>query len=239
MKRVAQDRYIGWVMWPVVSAAAFFVGAYAVAIVFRLLIAGNSQEEISVLAAIAMSAAGLLAALGLVVLFARYVGKEKLTPSFFGLRRVLQWKDIGLGLAGLVLYMLISATVIGAVLQLVPGFDVGEKQDIGFSALFGIDQRLAGVLLLVVVTPVVEEVIFRGVLYGKLRSLRMPIWLAVLVVSASFAALHGQWNVALDVFVLSVVACVLREVTGTIWPAIMMHAIKNGIAFYALFILGA
>lgn len=239
MKRVERNRYIAWVMWPVMTGVAFFAGAYIVALLYRLLLAGRFQESVPTLVTIAVSATGLLAALGLVVLFVRYVSKDALTPGLFGLKRLLQWKDIGLGVAGLVLYVLLSMTVLGLVATLVPGFEIDQRQDIGFSTLFGIDQRLAAALLLIVVAPVVEEVIFRGILYSKLRSLRMPVWLVVLVVSASFAALHGQWNVAIDVFVLSAVACVLREVTGTIWPGIMMHAVKNSVAFYMLFVIGA
>jgi len=59
---------------------------------------------------------------------------------------------------------------------------------------------------------------------------------AALVTSLVFAAVHGQWNVAIDTFALSLVLCALREVTGTIWAGILLHMFKNAIAFYVLFI---
>jgi membrane protease YdiL (CAAX protease family) len=31
----------------------------------------------------------------------------------------------------------------------------------------------------------------------------------------------------------------LREITGNLWAGITLHAIKNGIAFFSLFILAA
>jgi membrane protease YdiL (CAAX protease family) len=43
-------------------------------------------------------------------------------------------------------------------------------------------------------------------------------------------------NVALDVFILSIVMCGLREMTGSIWAGVVLHMMKNGLAFYLLFI---
>ena len=45
-----------------------------------------------------------------------------------------------------------------------------------------------------------------------------------------------QWAVAVDTFTLSLVMCAAREYTGAIWVPMMMHMMKNGIAFYFLFI---
>jgi membrane protease YdiL (CAAX protease family) len=51
-----------------------------------------------------------------------------------------------------------------------------------------------------------------------------------------FGAVHGQWNVAIDVFSLSLIMCGLREITGNIWAGALLHMLKNGLAFYILFI---
>ena len=65
----------------------------------------------------------------------------------------------------------------------------------------------------------------------------MPMWPAALIVSIIFGALHGQWNVAIDTFILSMVACYLREATGTIWPGVVIHMTKNAVAFVLLFVV--
>ncbi|RYZ49901.1 MAG: CPBP family intramembrane metalloprotease, partial [Sphingobacteriales bacterium] len=57
-----------------------------------------------------------------------------------------------------------------------------------------------------------------------------------IVTSIVFGAIHGQWNVAVDVFALSLILCSLREITGSIWAGVLLHMLKNGIAFYFLFI---
>ena len=43
------------------------------------------------------------------------------------------------------------------------------------------------------------------------------------------------WNLAIDTFALSVVACVLREMFGSIWPSILIHMMKNGLIATVLF----
>ena len=88
---------------------------------------------------------------------------------------------------------------------------------------------------LVIVAPFAEEVLFRGYLFGKLQKYT-SVWLSILITSLLFAVVHFQWNVGIDVFVLSIVLCLLRIVSGSLWPAILLHMVKNGVAFYFLFI---
>ena len=89
--------------------------------------------------------------------------------------------------------------------------------------------------MLVIIAPVAEELLFRGYLLGKLRK-HAPLWVAILVTSVIFGAIHLAWNVGIDVFALSIVLCVVRVVSGSLWPSIMLHMLKNGLAFYLLFI---
>ena len=81
-----------------------------------------------------------------------------------------------------------------------------------------------------------EELIFRGWLYGKLRA-KIPAFPAIVLVSLLFALVHGQWNVGVIVFAMSVINCLIRELTGTVYGGILVHIIRNSIAFYGLFIL--
>ncbi|MBQ6393939.1 CPBP family intramembrane metalloprotease, partial [Candidatus Saccharibacteria bacterium] len=85
--------------------------------------------------------------------------------------------------------------------------------------------------------PIAEEVIFMGWLYGKLRS-RMGMIMAIFITSVLFCIIQGQWNVGVNVFAMSIVLCGLREVTGTIYAGILLHMVKNGIAFYLLYVMG-
>ncbi|HSW80988.1 MAG TPA: type II CAAX endopeptidase family protein [Candidatus Saccharimonas sp.] len=88
---------------------------------------------------------------------------------------------------------------------------------------------------LVVIVPIAEELIFRGFIFKGVRSVfSFPI--TALVVSLLFAVAHGDISVGIDVFALSLVACYMREKTGSVWPGILLHATKNGVAFLMLFV---
>ena len=160
----------------------------------------------------------------------------RLSREELGLNGTPTWTDIGLAPIGFVAGTLL-AMGITYVFGLMPWFDAGEAQNVGFSLYLSGWERGLAFLLLVVVAPVAEELIFRGWLYGKLRT-RLAAPVAILVVSALFGLVHMQWNVGVNVFALSVVLCLMREVTGTVYAGILTHMIKNGVAFYLVFVLG-
>lgn len=160
----------------------------------------------------------------------RFTGRTDL-----GLTRLPSWMDITLAPAGAVIYLLASSALIVLFTSIFPQIDVQQAQDVGFQNLANQTQYILAFTTLVVLAPFAEEVLFRGYLYGKLRK-HAPIWLAMLITGALFAAAHGQWNVAIDTFALSLVMTSLREITGSIWAGVLLHMMKNGLAFYLLFI---
>ncbi len=170
--------------------------------------------------------------------------KYQTTRAEAGLSNLPTWSDILLSIIGFIVATLFSALLVNA-FSLFPWFDASETQNTGFSTyIFGVDRALAFITT-VIVAPIAEEIIFRGWLYGKLRGLmhqKIPEWAGILisclVVSIIFGLIHFQWNVAVNVFALSAVLCALREITGTIYSGILVHMIKNGIAFYIVYVAG-
>ena len=163
------------------------------------------------------------------------VKRSRTSLSTLGLSRLISWTDIGLAPLGFIAYAVLSTLVVALASFVLPGFAPDQVQDIGFKALTDRTGYILAFTTLVVIAPIAEETLFRGYLYGKLRG-QVPIWAAMIVTSILFGAVHGQWNVALDTFVLSMVMCSLREITGSIWAGILLHMLKNLIAFYLLFI---
>ena len=161
-----------------------------------------------------------------------------------GLKDVPTWTDIGLAPIGFVAATLLAAALV-AVFNVFPWFDANQGQDVGFGPyLVGAD-RVIAFISLAVIAPIAEEIIFRGWLYGKLRAILntrlADIWsmvLSIFLVSLLFGAVHMQWNVGVNVFAMSVVLCGMREITGTIYAGILTHMIKNGVAFYLLYVMG-
>ncbi|HVW23663.1 MAG TPA: type II CAAX endopeptidase family protein [Candidatus Saccharimonadales bacterium] len=163
--------------------------------------------------------------------------------SIIGLRKP-RWGDIIYALAAVIPYYALYLLMVGVVSHFVPGFDVNEKQQIGFDNVYGGAQLTMTFISLVVLPPIAEEIMVRGFLYSSLRK-GMSLVPAALLTSLIFAAAHlaeggaagPLYIAALDTFVLSLVLIYLREKTGGLWASIYLHAIKNGVAFIALFIL--
>ena len=163
------------------------------------------------------------------------IKKFRTNWSEIGLTRLPKWIDILLSPAGLIVYLIFSSLLILVATQVLPWFNMNQVQDVGFNQIGQRFEYILAFATLVVIAPIAEEILFRGYLYGKLKKF-VPIWAAILVTSVLFGAIHGAWNLAIDTFALSVILCLLRELTGNLWASILLHMIKNGIAFYILFI---
>lgn len=81
----------------------------------------------------------------------------------------------------------------------------------------------------VVIAPVFEEVLFRGLLQTSLRKISASPIVAVGLASLVFAVIHPHWQ-APPIFVLSLLIGALYEVSRNLWAAIVMHAAFNAFA---------
>lgn len=161
-----------------------------------------------------------------------------------GLARKPRLKDIGFALVGLGVYFGLYMIVFGVIDSII-SVNTSQEQDVGFSGVHG-SALILTFISLVVLPPIVEEIMFRGVLYSGLRKKLTPM-LAAIATSLLFAAPHlltGKgsdllWIAAIDTFSLSLVLCYLREKTGALYSGMFVHAAKNAIAFVALFIIAS
>lgn len=222
--------------WAIVS---YFLAQFCIiAVIWVLQVFGISLQDIFTSKAVLSAVVGVTGyVLTLVIaLGVPYLVRQRTTNlETLGLGRLLSWGDIGLTPLAYILYALIVNGAVAALMYFIPDFPIAEKQDVGFQALSVRYEYIIAFLILVVVAPIAEEIFFRGYLYGKLRA-HVPVYAAMLVVAVLFAAAHGQWNVAVDTFVLSLVLTGLRELTGSIWAGILVHMLKNGVAYYVLFV---
>jgi membrane protease YdiL (CAAX protease family) len=116
-------------------------------------------------------------------------------------------------------------------------------QQLGFDAPVG--WELIFVFITLVVLPsLVEEIVFRGILFRGLKKY-IGVVSALIGSSLIFGMAHleffsgGSLNyiAALDTTILAVVLTALYIRAGSLWPAILLHAIKNSIAFVVLFVI--
>lgn len=101
-------------------------------------------------------------------------------------------------------------------------------------------QRIIFVILTIVLAPLVEEFLFRGVLFrGMSRS--WGKWPAAVAVTVLFGLLHiadiaGYWPALGVITLVGLVLLLVRIRTGSLWPAIAMHAVYNGVQVVGLYL---
>jgi membrane protease YdiL (CAAX protease family) len=168
--------------------------------------------------------------------------RHRVTRKDIGLTRPSWYDPLFSVIAVIVYYILYLAAVAG--ISVVVSVNTSQQQNIGFNSVVGTNALIMTFISLVILPPIVEEITFRGVLFGGLRRRFNPV-VAALITSCMFAAPHllesdsGQgplWIAGIDTFVLSLVLCYLREKTGRLWAGMGVHAMKNGVAFISLFI---
>jgi membrane protease YdiL (CAAX protease family) len=96
-------------------------------------------------------------------------------------------------------------------------------------------------LLASVVAPIVEETMFRGVLYRHLREAScrwgsvLSILFSALASSFVFAAIHPQGWLGIPVLMALAIAFALaREWRRSLLPAMIAHGINNGVGLLVL-----
>ncbi len=76
------------------------------------------------------------------------------------------------------------------------------------------------------ITPLAEEVLFRGVLMGWLKNI-LGLWPGVILSSALFGLIHIEPTWALIAGLLGLVLAWLYHWSGSIWTSISFHAVYN------------
>lgn len=101
--------------------------------------------------------------------------------------------------------------------------------------------RILLALLVVAVAPFVEELVFRGVLLSGLAR-RIPVGWAIVASAVVFGCAHlpdfgFAWYAVPALVLLGVVLGWLRVRSGSLWPAVVLHATNNFIAVLAWFLV--
>jgi membrane protease YdiL (CAAX protease family) len=87
------------------------------------------------------------------------------------------------------------------------------------------------ILLIVFAAPVTEEICFRGMLFGGLRT-KLPRIAAALICGLIFGALHALTGVTAvpPLIVFGFLLALLYERTGSIIPGMLLHMLNNTVA---------
>lgn len=152
-----------------------------------------------------------------------------------GLTRWVNITDLKYFAAGLPVFYA-SVIVLSIIASIFISSDVmSQTQDVGFTATANGFELVVIFIALVFVAPLFEEMMMRGFLFGKLREY-LPLWPSAVLVSLLFALAHGQVNVGIMTFILSMFSCRMREKTGVIWAGLFLHMTVNLVAYSVRFL---
>jgi membrane protease YdiL (CAAX protease family) len=149
----------------------------------------------------------------------------------------IKFKDVLKIVIALLGYIAISSIVfyLATKLKFIPQDLLRQTQNVGFDK----NQSALGLIrvfaVIVIIPPIVEEVLFRGLGFLNLRRL-VSFWPAAIYSSLLFAFYHGQLNVGLDTFILGLFMAWAVEKTDSLYSSMAIHFVKNLIAFYILFL---
>ena len=93
---------------------------------------------------------------------------------------------------------------------------------------------LIAVSFVVLVGPVVEELLFRGCVFGRFQA--YEYWVSGAIISAVlFSILHGVLSLVPIYFGTGIILAWLCHRTHSLWPSMALHCLNNGVALIAVF----
>jgi uncharacterized protein len=149
-------------------------------------------------------------------------GAERLTAATLGVRRTRFWRAVGWTLA-----IWVGVTALEALWAALVGGFSNVEEDPGIT-----DGELIAILFAIaVITPIAEELAFRGYLFPALSRWHGP-WIGALLTALLFGAAHVVSSPvealpALAVFGFG--ACLLFWFTGSLLPCVALHAGNNAL----------
>ena len=148
------------------------------------------------------------------------------------------WKTLGAVSAGMVVFYGLNELVCRLIRLFLPG--VTNLNDITISAQIHDAPRYTA-LIIILVAPFVEEVLFRGYVFGNLRHVNRTA--AYIVSCLLFAFLHvwqfavvhqslGNFFLMLQYLVPGFALAWAYERSGNLWGSVLLHAFVNALALW-------
>jgi membrane protease YdiL (CAAX protease family) len=209
------------------------VGSMAVLVVLIVLMAAVPPD-------IRLSTSAQIAVFGSIVYASLLI-----SAWYFALQRNgASWSDAGFHAVGagplLLMFLVVVPMMIlsGIAIQLsrVLFGDVPNTQEqvLGGDASLTSTDYLLLLLVGVLVAPIVEEFLFRGLIYRYFRGKRSVTY-AVLLSAVIFAAAHFIPTLIPALFVLGIALALVAQRYDSIYPAMMLHALNNAVGLTILY----
>lgn len=149
-------------------------------------------------------------------------------------RAAVNAKDVGIsfftgvGVSGISFIWLTLAGKIPALQAQIAAMNEGNQM-VGGGKWYGV------LLSAVIAAPIVEEVVFRGIVFGSLRKI-MPAWLSVLVSAVVFGAYHINPVAIVYASIMGIIAGIVYEKKRNLIFPIILHIANNFIGLLQDFV---
>jgi membrane protease YdiL (CAAX protease family) len=148
-------------------------------------------------------------------------------------------KSLGLGAVAVVVFL-----PIGFVLQFLSAYlmeqlartPAPQEVVVALREVHSLPEQIIMFILAVIVAPVAEEILFRGILYPTIKQAGFPR-IAFWGVSLLFAASHVTLVIFLPLFALALMLTILYERTDNLLCPITAHCLFNAFNFTLLFLV--
>lgn len=219
-----------WQPWMALAALAIaFIGGGVLGALLFVVAAGgevdveNASAPVMLGSLVLQDFAFVGAAIGVAA-----IGSRPL-PWHFGWRPVRAfWPAVGWTVLLYVAFIAFTAVFLLATGQ--------EEQQDTLAQDLGADSSTAAAIavcvLVAVGAPIVEELLFRGFVFGSLRQ-SLPLWPAALITGVLFGFAHvfgSPIAFILPLAFLGTGLCLLYHQTGSLYPPMAVHAINNSVA---------
>lgn len=201
-------------------------------IVYKAVQAGRFYAEIvTETDVLFLSVAAILPAHLLTLFVTKNILSEGERPSFWKAIR-FEWPS-NVHPVIVTLICILLAVILLALAWVVTTLYGGGKTDLDLLIEKSMYTRVATAFVALATAPLVEEVIYRGVLYPAVEK-ATGMGIAIVVVSLLFAGVHvlqykNNISVIVMITMLSIVLTVARAVTGSMLPSFIIHLVFNGI----------
>lgn len=86
--------------------------------------------------------------------------------------------------------------------------------------------NIVSIITMAVLIPFFEEILFRGLIFNKLRT-SMPIWIAIVLQALLFGIFRGNVLSGVYAFIIGLLLGVIYMLTKSIWVPVLIHAVLN------------
>lgn len=157
-----------------------------------------------------------------------FVKKSDLKPHFFLSKPVNVFK-IASGSVGYffgLIFLIMLVSMFWNLGLMAFGVEIEPQEVVEYFKDVDGNMRYFALFSVMVLAPVSEELVFRGVIYGALKA-RLNAVLSAIIVSILFATIHFSLPALLPIFFLSLLLIAVYERYGDLRASIIVHSLFN------------